>query len=49
VPFGSQKYFATEMTTDGKFYTGPCSNTHILMYPSGVTSGGFVNNYCRST
>jgi hypothetical protein len=49
VPFGSQKYFATEMTTDGKFYSPPCSNTHILMYPSGVTSTGFVNNYCRSS
>jgi hypothetical protein len=48
VPFGSQKYFATEMTTDGKYYAPPCSNTHILMYPGGVTSGGFVNNYCRS-
>lgn len=49
VPFGSQNYFATEMTTDGHFYTPPCTNTHILMYPSNVTSGGFVNNYCRST
>jgi hypothetical protein len=49
VPFGSQSYFANEMTTDGKFYTPPCSNTHILMYPSNVTSDGFVNNYCRSS
>lgn len=48
VPFGSQSYFAYEMTTDGLFYTPPCTNTHILMYPSNVTSGGFVNNYCRS-
>jgi len=36
------------MTTDGKYYAPPCSNAHILMYPGGVTSGGFVNNYCRS-
>jgi hypothetical protein len=49
VPFGSQNYFGTEMTTDGKFYSPPCSNSHILMYPSNVTSGGFVNNYCRSS
>jgi len=49
VPFGSQKYAASEMTTNGKFYTGGCSNSHILMYPRSVTSGGFVNNYCRST
>jgi hypothetical protein len=37
------------MTTDGKFYNGGCSNTHILMFPNDVSSGGFVNNYCRST
>jgi len=49
VPFGSQNYFSTEMTTDGKFYNGGCSNTHILMFPNDVSSGGFVNNYCRST
>lgn len=49
VPFGSQNFFSLEMTTDGHFYNGGCSNAHILMYPSGVTSGGFVNNYCRST
>jgi hypothetical protein len=49
VPFGSQSYFADEMTTDGLFYNGGCSNAHILMYPSGVTADGFVNNYCRST
>lgn len=50
VPFGSQNYFATEMTTDGNFYTSSgCANTHILMYPSNVSSGGFVNNYCRSS
>jgi hypothetical protein len=49
VPFGSQSYFATEMTTDGLFYNGGCSNSHILMYPANVTSGGFVNFYCRSS
>jgi hypothetical protein len=48
VPFGLQKYYAVEMTTDGKFYSPPCANSHILMYPSNVASGGFVNNYCRS-
>jgi hypothetical protein len=48
VPFGLQSYYAVEMTTDGNFYSPPCANSHILMYPSNVTSGGFVNNYCRS-
>jgi hypothetical protein len=48
VPFGLQNYYAVEMTTDGNFYSPPCANSHILMYPSNVTSGGFVNNYCRS-
>jgi hypothetical protein len=48
VPFGSQKYFGIEMTTDGRFYNPPCSNSHILMFPANVTSTGFVNNYCRS-
>ena len=48
VPFGSQHYYAVEMTTDGKFYSPPCGNSHILMYPANVTSGGFVNHYCRS-
>jgi hypothetical protein len=49
VAFGSQKYFATEMTSNGTFYNGGCSNSHILMFPNDVTSGGFVNNYCRSS
>jgi hypothetical protein len=48
VPFGLQRYYAVEMTTNGKFYAPPCANSHILMYPSNVTSGGFVNHYCRS-
>ena len=48
VPFGSQHYYALEMTTDGKFYSPPCGNSHILMYPGNVTSGGFTNHYCRS-
>jgi hypothetical protein len=49
VDFGSQSHYASEMTTDGNFYTPPCSNTHILMYPNDITSEGFVNNYCRSS
>jgi hypothetical protein len=49
LPFASQNYFALEMTTDGKFYTPPCTNTHVLMYPASITSEGFVNNYCRSS
>jgi len=48
VPFGSQTHYAEEMTTNGDFYAPPCTNTHILMYPSNITSGGFVNHYCRS-
>jgi hypothetical protein len=48
VPFGSQIHFAEEMTTNGIFYAPPCANSHILMYPNAITSGGFVNNYCRS-
>jgi hypothetical protein len=49
VPFGSQSFYAYEMTSDGGFYTPPCSaNSHILMYPSNVASGGFQNNYCHS-
>jgi hypothetical protein len=50
VPFGSQNNFSSEMTTDGHFYNPPCSaNSRILMFPANVTSGGFVNNYCRSS
>jgi hypothetical protein len=49
VPFGSQSYYADEMTTDGNFYSPPCTNTHVLMYPGGGSSEGFVNYYCRST
>jgi hypothetical protein len=48
VPFGSQSYFGIEMTTNGQFYSGACTNAHMLMYPSNITSDGFVNNYCRS-
>lgn len=49
VPFGSQKRTASEMTANGKSYPASCSNLNVLMYPGDVTSGGFVNNYCRST
>lgn len=48
VPFGSQNFYAYELTNDGKFYSAPCStSTHILMYPSNVVSDGFQNNFCR--
>jgi hypothetical protein len=49
VPFGSQKNAASEMTTDGNYYTGECSNSHVLIYPSVTNSGGFTNHYCRSS
>jgi hypothetical protein len=49
VDFGSQTAYASEMTTNGTFYTPPCTNTHILMYPNDISSEGFVNNYCRSS
>jgi len=49
VPFGSQKRTASEMTANGKSYPGSCSNKEVLMYPGDVTSGGFVNFYCRSS
>jgi hypothetical protein len=48
VPFGSQNFYAYEMTNDGNFYSAPCStSTHILMYPNNVVSDGFQNNFCR--
>jgi hypothetical protein len=49
VPFGSQKYYADEMTTNGNYYSPSCKNTHVLMYPGDVSREGFVNYYCRST
>lgn len=49
VPFGSQNYFSSEMTTDGNFYNGGCSNTHVLMYPASLVTDGFTNFFCRST
>lgn len=49
VPFGSQNYYSEEMTQDNKFHSPPCSgNANLLMYPSNVTTDGFVNNYCFS-
>lgn len=50
VPFGNQNYFSEEMTQDNIFHTPPCSSTSasLLMYPSNVTTDGFVNNYCHS-
>jgi hypothetical protein len=49
VPFGSQNYYATEMTADGDFYSPPCTaNPNILMYPADVSSEGFVNYSCIS-
>jgi hypothetical protein len=49
VPFGSQKIYAYEMTNNGVFYAPPCStSSHIMMYPNHITSGGFVNNFCRT-
>jgi hypothetical protein len=48
VPFGSQRYFAYEMTNDGKLYPARCNaSPHILIYPNSVTSGGFINHFCR--
>jgi hypothetical protein len=48
VPFGSQGYFAYEMTNNGSYYAPSCSaSSHILIYPNKVSSGGFVNNFCR--
>jgi hypothetical protein len=49
VPFGSQKNAASEMTANGNYYTGECSNSNVLIYPSVTNSGGFTNHYCRST
>jgi hypothetical protein len=49
VPFGSQNYHAYEMSGNNTFYSPPCStNTEILVYPNNVSSGGFVNNWCRA-
>ena len=48
MPFGSQNFYAYEMTNEGNFYSAPCStSTHILMYPNNVVSDGFQNNFCR--
>jgi hypothetical protein len=50
VPFGSQNYYAYEMTSDNVFHSSPCSTSpYLLMYPSNVTSDGFVNNFCRNS
>jgi len=50
VPFGSQGYFAEEMTDNGTYYAPPCStSTHIMIYPDDVTSGGFLNNFCHAS
>jgi hypothetical protein len=47
VPFGSQNYYAYEMTSDGNYHAGPCSaSLNILMFPEDVTSGGFQNTFC---
>lgn len=49
VPFGNQNYYSMEMTQDNIFHAPPCSsNGNLLMYPSNVTTDGFVNNYCHS-
>jgi len=49
VDFGSQDYYAYELTANGTFYSPPCStNANILMYPADVSSEGFNNIYCRS-
>jgi hypothetical protein len=46
--FGVQSYYSYEMTRDGAFHTVSCSaGSLILAYPNDVSSGGFVNNFCK--
>ena len=50
VPFGSQDFYSYELTSNGSFYSAPCSTSaNILMFPNDITSGGFVNNFCASS
>lgn len=48
--WGDQAYRSYEMTSDGAFYTPPCSNsTRILVYPTYVSASAFNNNFCRAS